>query len=226
MNRRSLPGWAKAAIAAVVVGSVLFGTAGTLVWWQGWAVLIVYEALVLALTVLVLDTSPDLVAERATARQQARKWDRVLVPLMALMFPVAIVVAGLDRRLGWSHGVSDLECVVALVVGGAANLVTIWAMRTNRFFSSYVRIQDERGHAVVDTGPYARVRHPGYLGSLVYNVLLPSALGSRMALLPAIAFVVVTVIRTALEDATLLRELPGYEAYARRVTYRLLPPVW
>ena len=226
MNRRSLPGWAKAAIAAVVVGAMLFGAAGTLGWWQGWGVLAVYEALVLALTYMVLEVSPELVAERATARREARTWDRALVPLMAIMFPVALLLAGLDHRFGWSHGVSDLECGLALVVGGAANLLTIAAMRTNRFFSSYVRIQADRGHTIVASGPYAFVRHPGYLGTLIYNVLMPSALGSRVALLPALAFLVVTVVRTALEDRVLRLELEGYDTYAERVTARLLPGIW
>jgi protein-S-isoprenylcysteine O-methyltransferase Ste14 len=100
------------------------------------------------------------------------------------------------------------------------------AMYMNRFFSMTVRIQTERGHTVVDTGPYGTVRHPGYVGMLLFYAAVPFVLGSRWALVPAVFTVMLLIVRTALEDRTLRAELPGYTDYAARVHYRLLPGVW
>jgi protein-S-isoprenylcysteine O-methyltransferase Ste14 len=97
---------------------------------------------------------------------------------------------------------------------------------TNRFFSSVVRIQKDRGHAVVDSGPYEFIRHPGYSGAILYYIALPLALGSFWGLIPAGLTVITTIIRTALEDRMLQNELEGYIGYAKRVRYRLLPGLW
>ena len=137
-----------------------------------------------------------------------------------------IVVAGLDHRFGWSGPVPAWwTCLgLALVVGGST--VTHRAVAANRFFSALVRIQRDRGHQVVDSGPYRFVRHPGYLGSLLVHarrrphaaVVVGDDRGGRR--------LGVIVFRTALEDRTLLAELEGYADYAARVRYRLVPGVW
>ena len=146
---------------------------------------------------------------------------------MAWLGPVAIaLVAGFDFRYGWQPEVSPLvqgAGALAVVFGYA---VVLWAMATNRFFSGVVRIQEERGHTVVGHGPYALVRHPGYVGVSLAALGAPLMLGSAWALIPAAATIVVIVVRIAYEDRTLVRDLAGYEAYARRVRYRLLPGVW
>jgi protein-S-isoprenylcysteine O-methyltransferase Ste14 len=107
---------------------------------------------------------------------------------------------------------------------GAALIV--WAMRSNRFFSSVVRIQKDRGHTVVEGGPYRFIRHPGYAGMSAFILATPLILGSYWAFAPAAATAAVTVLRTAMEDWTLHNELDGYGDYARRVRYRLLPAIW
>ena len=104
----------------------------------------------------------------------------------------------------------------------AAALIA-WAMRSNTFFSSIVRIQKDRGHVVVTSGPYRLIRHPGCAGMSAFTLATPLILNSRWAFAPAAA---ITVLRTALEDRTLHKELDGYADYARRVRHRLLPAVW
>ena len=96
----------------------------------------------------------------------------------------------------------------------------------NRFFSSMVRIQTERGHQVISTGPYRWIRHPGYTGALLLYLATPIFLDSRWAFLPALFLTIVLLIRTNLEDKVLQNELEGYREYAKRVRYRLLPGVW
>jgi protein-S-isoprenylcysteine O-methyltransferase Ste14 len=110
------------------------------------------------------------------------------------------------------------------VILGSA--LSVWAMASNRFFSGTVRIQRDRGHTVVDGGPYGLVRHPGYLAWCISAPAIPLMLGSLWALIPALLGLCALVLRTSLEDKTLREELPGYEGYAQRVRYRLLPGVW
>jgi protein-S-isoprenylcysteine O-methyltransferase Ste14 len=104
--------------------------------------------------------------------------------------------------------------------------MSIWATAVNRFYGRFVRIQRERGHVVISDGPYRYVRHPGYLGQIVFSVASALALGSLWALIPGGLFAVLLVVRTALEDRTLQAELEGYEAYTRRVRHRLVPRIW
>ena len=135
-------------------------------------------------------------------------------------------VAGLDvGRYGWSG--LDLIYVVpgfALFVLGAV-LIT-WAMIVNRYFESTVRIQEDRDHEVVSTGPYIFVRHPGYLSGILWMSSIPLIIGSLYTLIPVMIYGAMMVLRTHLEDRTLRDELPGYSEYAERVKYRLVPWIW
>ena len=145
---------------------------------------------------------------------------------MVLGGPVLMFIsAGLDFR--W-HGLRFPMWVTlaGLLVAMSGAAVTATAMYANRFFSSTVRIQTDRGHAVVSSGPYGLVRHPGYVGMFLAYLAMPVALGSLWALTPAVLTAILLVIRTALEDRTLRAELPGYAEYAATVRYRLLPGVW
>ncbi|MBI5495071.1 MAG: isoprenylcysteine carboxylmethyltransferase family protein [Deltaproteobacteria bacterium] len=216
----------QAAVAVPLAGGCLLGTAGTLDWWNAW----VFLGFMLGLSALmgwIFSRSPGLAEERDTARARARSWDTVLVPVLGAVLPLlALVLAGLDRRHGWSGPVPPVVSLAGLLAMLAGTALTAWAMDTNRFFSSHVRIQADRGHVVVSAGPYGVVRHPGYAGSLVYNLAVPLLLGSWVALVPVAAFVLVTLVRTALEDRVLRAELAGYRDYAAAVRHRLVPGVW
>jgi protein-S-isoprenylcysteine O-methyltransferase Ste14 len=205
----------------------LFGSAGTLRWWNAWVFLAVGIAAITALTLTVFRRSPDLVEERRTAAPKAKAWDRILVPLLAVILPyLAIVLAGLDRRFGWTLPIAIPVSLGALAILLAANALTFWAMACNRFFSSHVRIQQDRGHTVVSHGPYAYVRHPGYTGAILYALASPILLGSRVAFWASVASLGLWIVRTALEDRMLQAELAGYREYAAHVRYRLVPLVW
>jgi protein-S-isoprenylcysteine O-methyltransferase Ste14 len=171
---------------------------------------------------------PDLLAERARFMEakDTKSWDKVLAPLLGLGSILILVVAGMDRFYGWSPGLGmtvNLLGLVGLVFGYA---FSSWAPIENRFFSGTVRIQAERGHHVVTTGPYRLVRHPGYAGGLMGFISIPLLLDSLWAFIPAILLVIVMVIRTALEDRTLQEELPGYKEYTQKTRYRLIPGIW
>jgi protein-S-isoprenylcysteine O-methyltransferase Ste14 len=211
----------------VVTGVCLFLPAGTFAWWNAWVFMVVGIALVAILTGAVFRKSPDLIEERMTAGGRAKSWDRVFVPVAAVVLPFSSnILAGLDKRFGWTTTLAFPHALAALVVMLAGMMLTFRAMQVNRFFSSHVRIQHDRGHVVIADGPYRIIRHPGYAGTILYNLAAPILLGSLVALWIGVAMAVLFVVRTALEDRTLRRELPGYEDYASRVHFRLIPLLW
>jgi protein-S-isoprenylcysteine O-methyltransferase Ste14 len=138
------------------------------------------------------------------------------------------VIAGLDRgRYHWSDSVPDWLQAVGLVATAAGFALALWAMVVNRFFSSVVRIQADRGQHVIDTGPYAIIRHPGYLAGTVIMIASGIALGSWLAeFLIVICSLPFLMYRAITEDRVLQAELPGYRDYAARVRWRVLPGVW
>jgi protein-S-isoprenylcysteine O-methyltransferase Ste14 len=221
--------WIRLVVVYLLIPLVLLICGGDIGWWQGW----LYAVLIFAAGVgghgWAERRHPGLMAERQSLEnvKNAKTWDKVLAPLMAasLVFPM-VVVAGLDHRYGWSPGVPLWHNLVGFVLIAVGYAFGSWAMAENRFFSTLVRIQMDRGHLVCDSGPYRFVRHPGYAGNIppLFGIVL--ALGSAWALIPAAAATILTVVRTALEDQTLQEELPGYRDYARRVRYRLIPGIY
>ena len=204
------------------IGVLLFGCAGRwdIPWF--WAYLGVLAAPALVLPP-VLD--PGLIAERL--RPGPGGHGHLVGGLFLLLGAVQHAVAGLDvGRWHWSDTVPPAVRLVALVVIGAAFAVTGWAMMVNRFFSSVIRLQPDRGHRLVRTGPYAWVRHPAYAVAPFLVVASGLALGSWLATLVGILLVPLIVWRTADEDRFLRAGLEGYAGYAAVVRYRLLPGVW
>ncbi len=198
-------------------------------WWQGWAYALLFAAAGIGMRLWAERRHPGLMAERAQLSRAPgiKSWDKLLSPLMALSLGLPLfVVAGLDHRFGWSPDFPSWLNILGLVLAAAAYGFVGWAFLENRFFSAVVRIQSERGHVVCDTGPYKIVRHPGYSGSVLSPFAMALALGSVWTMIPAAAAVVIAVVRTALEDRTLQRELPGYREYAGRVRYRLIPGIY
>ncbi len=207
------------------VGACLFGSAGTLDWPMAWVFLSVYFAFVVV-AFLVLD--PDLIRERATLRPELKLWDVAVAGVGFLfLFPLALVVAGYDvKQFGGDTTVPLALQIPALFVFTLGYSFALWAMRVNRFFTTFVSIQLDRGHHVVKSGPYGYVRHPGYAGAILAHTAVPIALGSLWALVPVCCGTLLFVVRTWLEDRTLLVELPGYRDYVEEVRWRLVPGVW
>jgi protein-S-isoprenylcysteine O-methyltransferase Ste14 len=201
----------------------LFGAAGRLDWPKAWVLLGLSLATGLAFTA---GRDPELAAERRNVHA-GKSWDKVLVGISVLLGPMAVwITAGLDERFHWTGGVSAIAFPAGLAAAVLGAALMAWAMGSNRFFSSVVRIQKDRGHTVAEGGPYRVIRHPGYAGASVFILATPLILGSYWALAPAAVTVAFTVIRTVLEDATLHQELDGYADYARRVRCRLVPAIW
>jgi protein-S-isoprenylcysteine O-methyltransferase Ste14 len=205
----------------VVTALILFGAAGRVDLPLYW----VYVAIIAALSVGGLYLiGEDLARERTRPGGKPPPWS---LRLAMVLCPLHWAIAGFDRgRVHWSDAVPLALRLVALVVLVLGLALTLWAMHVNRFFSSAVRIQTDRGHRVVDSGPYRWVRHPGYLGAIpaitASGLVLCSWLATALGALGSLWL----LWRTRTEDRLLRAELPGYEAYAARVRWRLLPGLW
>jgi len=210
-------------IQFLLLGVILFVAAGRLDWVWAWAYIGVCVG-VLAVNTLVLP--PELIAERGQPRENVKRWDKAIAGLIILPSLGAPIVAGLDERFGWSPDLASWVHIAALALMVLGQGLFTWAMVSNKFFSTVVRIQMERDHTVATGGPYRYVRHPGYVGYVLSGLATSLALGSLWALVPAGVTLCLLVVRTALEDRTLQEELDGYKEYAQRVRYRLIPGIW
>lgn len=221
--------WIRLFIAYLLIPLMLLLCSGDPGWWQAWF----YAVLILAAGVggrmWAERRHPGMMAERQNIEniQNAKAWDRVLVPLMALSvgYP-PVIVAGLDYRYNWSPEFPPWLTITGFILVVAGYAFASWALAENRFFSSVVRIQANRGHVVCDSGPYRLVRHPGYAGNVVALFGIVLALGSVWTLILAAVATIIAVVRTELEDRVLQTELPGYRDYARWVRYRLVPGIY
>ena len=221
--------WLSLIVVYLFVSLVLFACGGDFGWWQAWVFSLLITAAGVGGRILAERRHPGLTAERQSGEsiQGAKAWDKVLAPLMALSlsFPL-VIVAGLDHRFGWSPVFPLWLIVLGFFLIALGYGFSVWAFVENRFFSSVVRIQADRGHVVCDSGPYRIVRHPGYGGNILPLLGIVLALSSLWTIIPAAIALVIAVIRTALEDQALQEELPGYQEYARRVRYRLFPGIY
>jgi len=192
--------------------------------WVSFGVTLVH--LILSAAVLAR-FNPELLKQRLKMRRQgSRLWDEILMRAINLtVICVVPAVAGLDvGRFYWS----SLNVHFAVIGFGlciVSSVLVNWAMIVNPYFEPTVRIQRDRNHRVITTGPYKIIRHPGYLGGILWALSIPLVIGSLFALVPAAAYLLLTIIRAALEDKT-LHELNGYSEYAKRVRYRLFPGLW
>lgn len=201
---------------------------GDWAWWEAWTYAVTAILGFVLSRALAAKRHPDILAERARSMQMkdAKSWDKVLSPLMAFGSVFILIVAGFDRLYSWTGPLSiplEISAFSVLLLGFAFGA---WALMENRFFSGVVRIQTDRGHHVVTTGPYRFIRHPGYVGALWTYLAMPLVFSALWAFIPAVLTLVVIVIRTEMEDATLQKELPGYKEYAQKTKYRLFPGIW
>ncbi len=205
---------------------IVFWPTGKIDWLEGWLYLGLVAATMSINFFYLWRVNPAVIEHRLRLGRGTKLWDKVWGVLFAPVFLAIYVIAGFDAvRFEWST-MSLWLWPLGLALWLLGNAMFTWAMGVNPFFENTVRIQTERGHRVIDTGPYRFVRHPGYLGFFGWSLATPLLLGSWWAILPAMLSIIGLVVRTALEDRTLREELTGYEEYSRRVRYRLVPGIW
>jgi protein-S-isoprenylcysteine O-methyltransferase Ste14 len=210
----------------VYFGLFMFLPAGTFAWDRGWVFIAVFVSSLAVVGAYLWRANPDVVVARTSFHEGTKRWDRILVPLLLVAFYAIIPVAALDdSRFRW-FPLPWWVCAIGYILFFAAMALVTRAEAVNKFFEVTVRLQTDRGQTVVDTGPYAVVRHPGYVAGIVLSVAAALCLGSLWALIPAGVASGLLILRTLWEDETLQAELSGYKEYAQRVRYRLVPGIW
>ncbi len=224
INRRSLV--LRLVCLPVFIALFMFLPAGTWAWPKGWLFVFVLIGVISAVFLVLHRVNPEVIVARSRFHEGTKGWDKILLSLYFPAMSAVLLVAALDDgRFHW-FPVSWWVCGVgyALLLAGIG--IVTWAEGVNKFFEVTVRIQTERGHSVIDTGPYAIARHPGYVGGILHAIGMSLSLGSLWALIPAAVASMVLIVRTQWEDHTLQEELSGYKEYATRVRYKLIPGVW
>jgi len=220
--------WLALAGVVVITGGLLFVSAGTIRWAEAWWFLALYGSAGTAVILWLAKNDPALLASRMNVKAQEGQplWDRLVLQAARLIYWSWLILMGLDGgRYNWSNLPDWL-----IWVGRAAFLAGIWGtwrvFRENSFTAPIVRIQSERGHRVISTGPYAIVRHPMYASSLFLLTGWALALNSAWGVLGAIVIELLIALRIGGEEKVLREGLPGYVEYTRKVRYRLIPYVW
>ena len=205
---------------------VLFICAGRFDYWQGW----LYGSINIISTVinsLALYKDEELTEERSKFRADSKSWDKLILALLALINIIINIVAGLDSgRFHWSTQLHWSIYLLGTVLILGAEVIFLTAQKQNKFFSSAMRIQTDRGQVVCETGLYKIIRHPAYLGMIISVAGIPLILGSLWSIIPSSISIILILIRTSLEDRTLTNELSGYREYAYKTRYKLLPVLW
>ena len=212
-------------ILIAAFAALLFHFAGRWDWSRGWA-FVVAAGMVEALTLAFLAwRAPATLNQRGNLHAKTAWFDWLFAPLWLILSFATPIVAGLEVRAGVPQLPWTAFWAGAAVLSVAA-VLGAWAMLENEHFEQFVRIQDDRSHRVVDTGPYRLVRHPGYLAAIVGALVTPLMLGASSTFIPAGLAAALFIWRTVLEDRSLGRDLPGYAAYAKRTRWRLVPGIW
>ena len=227
MNTKLIARYAiRETMGIIFMGVALFWSAGRIDWLAAWAVLIVTAAWIIATAIVIIRFNPRLLAERLGPRRGAKSWDTAILSILGLTQLIRYIVAGLDQRYGWTGGFPLMAQIIGLIVCILGFALFVWATYSNAFFSQVVRIQSEHGHTVAKGGPYHYVRHPAYVGAILFELAVSILLASWWAFIFSSVGAILLVLRTILEDRTLQVELTGYSDYSRQVCYRLLPGVW
>ncbi|MHC4245009.1 MAG: methyltransferase family protein [Planctomycetota bacterium] len=209
--------------------TLLFISAGHINIFRAWCYLVISFIGMFGGIAVVSKYDPELVNQRGLWKEKkdTKGWDKIILRAYVIFgFYALPVIIGLDvGRFQWSNlGIHFSIVGSVLFIIGA--VLIHWAMLVNRHFEATVRIQRDRGHRVITTGPYRIVRHPGYVGAILWGISTPLIIGSAYGLIPGAVAVIVLIIRTSLEDKLLRSELNGYVEYTKRVRYRLLPGLW
>jgi protein-S-isoprenylcysteine O-methyltransferase Ste14 len=228
--RQAIIKWCLQSLAGLIgYAVIIFISAGTINWIWGWVLIGLLAAFLLAHPIILVPRNPDLLVERGKGirTEGVKTWDRWIAPIAAGVMPVlSWILAGLDVRFGWTGAIAVTWHILGMLGMAAGFGLFLWALACNAYFTEGVRIQEERGHTVASGGPYRFVRHPGYSGAILSQLSTPLLLGSIWALIPSIGSAIFYVLRTSLEDETLLSELPGYREFTQETRFRLLPGIW
>ena len=212
-------------VTVAVIWVLLFASAGTIDWPRAWWFMAAFVVAILVAVAVLYRMNPEIFAARSRIQPGTKLWDYIFITLVIGGMTLILPVAGFDKRLGGANA-PDWVVVVGYVLFVISFIGQTWPQAVNRHFEPGVRIQEDRGQTVIDTGPYAYVRHPGYISGSLLALSIALVLGSWWALVPVAVVIVGLAVRTVFEERTLRAELAGYTDYTRRVKWRWVPGVW
>lgn len=198
---------------------------GDYLWWNAWAFTGGYMLWVAIIFIVMTKVNPNLLNERGKKHENTKPFDKKIIIMYGVLFVSIPIVAGIDHSLGISN-ISDLTSILGLLLTIPVFGLVLWTFIVNNHFEAMVRIQEDREHHVCTDGPYKLIRHPTYFAAIIGFILIPFILGTLYALIPCLMMVILFLIRTKLEDETLIAELKGYKEFTQETKYRLLPGVW
>ncbi len=225
VTNSGLQGYFSIAITVIIMMVMLFWPAGTIDWRRAWLFLTLFIVLIFVAMGWIRRDNPELIAVRGKYQKGTKGWDALLASLCIALFAAILPVAGFDQRFQWALA-PDWVTLAGYGLLTAGFMGTTWAQSVNRHFEATVRIQTDRDHKVIDTGPYALIRHPGYAFAIVMGAGCALSLGSFAALIPVALVTLALAGRTLGEEGVLIEGLPGYREYTSRVKWRWLPFVW
>jgi len=211
----------------IITAIVYFLTSGAFNILRAWIYFGIYAIGGLLIGLVLLKKTPKLLNDRGKIQEGSKKMDQYII-LTYFLFAIIITpfVAGIDRRFSLIEILPNYYLYIGIFLYIISAIFSTWPMLHNPFFEGTVRIQKEKNHKVMNTGPYKITRHPGYFGMLLGSIAIPFALGSVLAFIPLLVMIILIFIRTYYEDQTLQNELNGYSEYCKEVKYRLIPFMW
>jgi protein-S-isoprenylcysteine O-methyltransferase Ste14 len=211
----------------IVTGLMFFLASGEINNLRAWIYIGTYTVGGLIIGIILFKKSPKLLNDRGKMQEGTKPFDKYII-LIYFLFAIVItpIVAGIDKRLNLSVTIPFFYLYIGIILYVFSAIFFTWPMLHNPFFEGIIRIQKEKNHNVINSGPYKLVRHPGYLGMLVGSLPLPFAFGSMLAFIPVVIMVILVFVRTYYEDTTLQKELNGYADYCKEVKHRLIPFIW
>jgi protein-S-isoprenylcysteine O-methyltransferase Ste14 len=216
----------KGFVTNLVFSAILFICAGRINYTQG-RIFLSTNILATLMNYFTIHKNSELINERSKLGEGIKSWDKLLLGLSALIYVIIIVLAGLDSgRFQWTLNFNWNISISGIILSVIGQILFLTARSQNNFFSSVVRIQKDRGHVVCDKGLYKIIRHPGYLGMIISLMGLPLITTSVWSIIPTLIAIILLLMRTSLEDKTLINELEGYVEYTRKTRYKLIPSVW
>ncbi|WP_415407954.1 methyltransferase family protein [Sulfurovum sp. CS9] len=222
--------WLSFGVRMVLFAVALMWPAGTWRWWEAWVLVGLWTVYGVVMMIYLLRNDPVLLVERlklVPLHKEQKVWDKFLMLLFFIAGIGLYLLPGFDiMRYEWSDPLPLWIRIAAMFVHVPCFVLLGWIMRENTYLSQVVKIDKERDHKVITTGPYAVVRHPMYTVTIILLFAVPIALGSRFALIISLFLMVLLIVRTYLEDRTLHAELVGYPEYAKQTIYRLIPGLW
>ena len=222
--------WLSLTVRMSLFAMAILWPAGTWQWREAWVMIVMWTVYGVVSTHYLLRHDPALLAERLKflpLHKEQKDWDKVLMSLFFIAGIGLYLIPGFDVvRYEWSEPLPEWMRILAMLIHLPCFLLLGWMMRENTYLSQVVKIDKDRGHKVVTSGPYALVRHPMYTVVIILLFAVPVALGSRFAIILAVFLTLLLIVRTYCEDRTLHEELKGYSEYAKQTRYRLISGIW